>query len=75
MSHPKYIVVFKDEATPQQVEQYVKDVNNNGGHVSQRYDGGILNGFAASIPDSFLSHLQSSDAVAYIELDGVVTTQ
>ncbi|KAJ3517215.1 hypothetical protein NLJ89_g656 [Agrocybe chaxingu] len=69
----KYIVVFKDSATPQQIDEYVKEVSKNGGEVTYRYD--ILNGFAAAIPDHFLASLQASAIIHYIEPDSVVTTQ
>ncbi|KAF8973292.1 hypothetical protein BDZ97DRAFT_1912844 [Flammula alnicola] len=69
----KYIVVFKDNVTEEQIEQYVKDINNNGGEVVHRYNS-ILNGFSAAIPDHFLSSLQGSDIIEYIEPDSVVTT-
>ncbi|KAF8200831.1 hypothetical protein BJ912DRAFT_947342 [Pholiota molesta] len=61
----KYIVVFKDDATPEQVEQYAKDVTRNGGEIFHRYSD-VLNGFSAAIPDQFLSSLKESDIIAYI---------
>jgi hypothetical protein len=38
----------------------------SGGSVGQRYDGKIMNGFSATIPDSFMSQLQS------LQSDGVI---
>jgi len=72
----KYIVVFKDGVTAEQIDQYAKDVNENGGEVTHRYGDG-LNGFAASIPQQYLQSLKSlqGDVINYIEPDGVVTTQ
>jgi len=72
----KYIVVFKENVTPEQIGKYINDVNSNGGEVGQRFDP-VLNGFSATIPDGFLSHLQSlqGDLIDYIEPDGVVRTQ
>jgi len=70
----RYIVVFKDTATPAEVNQYANEVANNGGTVFHRYDA-VLNGFSAAIPDHFLSFLQASDIIEYIEPDGIVTTQ
>ncbi|KAJ3484721.1 hypothetical protein NLI96_g5450 [Meripilus lineatus] len=70
----RYIVVFKDSATPEQIEQYANDVHKNGGAVLNRYDS-VLKGFAATIPQSFLQSLQGSDLIDYVEPDGVVTTQ
>ncbi|KAH9479834.1 Serine proteinase inhibitor IA-1 [Psilocybe cubensis] len=78
MSGAPYIVVFKDDVTKEQIDQYVKEVQQAGGELKTRFDedGGILNGFAAKIPDSYLQSLQSfTDVISYIEPDGVVTTQ
>ncbi|KAF9012307.1 protease propeptide/inhibitor [Cyathus striatus] len=73
----KYIVVFKDNVTQEQVKQYAKEVGEKGGKVTNEYDGTILNGFAAEISDDYLQSLQSlkDDVISYIEPDGVVTTQ
>ncbi|RDB16741.1 Serine proteinase inhibitor IA-2 [Hypsizygus marmoreus] len=70
----KYIVVFKDSATTEQIDQYVEKVNSNGGEVANRYDA-VLKGFAATIPDHFLASLQGDDIIDYIEPDSIVTTQ
>ncbi|OSX66390.1 hypothetical protein POSPLADRAFT_1053041 [Postia placenta MAD-698-R-SB12] len=72
----KYIVVFKDHVTEAQINDYVNDVNANGGQVGQRFDP-VLNGFSATIPDVYLTKLQSlqDDVISYIEPDGVVKTQ
>ncbi|PPQ65702.1 hypothetical protein CVT24_012120 [Panaeolus cyanescens] len=79
MSTQKYIVVFKDDVTSEQIDEYVKQVDQTGGKVNSPYykEGGILNGFAADITPSFLDSFQTSakDVIAYIEPDGVVTTQ
>jgi len=74
----KYIVIFKDSATPEQIQQYVDGVQkSDGGNVIHRYDS-ILKGFAATIPPSFLASLQSNlqdSPIDYIEEDSTVTTQ
>ncbi|RXW15380.1 hypothetical protein EST38_g10475 [Candolleomyces aberdarensis] len=73
----KFIVVFKDGVTSAQIDDYASKVNQAGGDVKNRFDqsGGILNGFSATIPTSFLGNLQGDDLISYIEPDGVVTTQ
>ncbi|KAF8963402.1 hypothetical protein BDZ97DRAFT_1919835 [Flammula alnicola] len=77
----KYIVVFKDGVTSEQITKYADEVKATGGEIKQRYDedGGILNGFSATITDSFLQSLQSlalqGGVIDYIEPDSVVTTQ
>ncbi|EAU84072.1 hypothetical protein CC1G_06934 [Coprinopsis cinerea okayama7 len=78
MSTGKFIVVFKDNVSKADIDQYVSELNTSGGEVTNSYysEGGILNGFAAKIPESFLtSRLQGNEVVDYIEPDGVVTTQ
>ncbi|THH27850.1 hypothetical protein EUX98_g6342 [Antrodiella citrinella] len=73
----KYIIMFKDSATPEQIQKYAQDVSSNGGAVHQVYDASIK-GFSASIPDAYFQQLQSSltdSPIAVIEPDGVVTTQ
>jgi len=76
MSSGKYLVVFKDSATQAQVNNYVASIGQNGGTVGRRLDG-LLKGFSATIPDSFLQNLQSEadSVIDYIEPDSVVTTQ
>jgi len=71
--NPSFIVVFKDGVTKDQVKKYADDVNSKGGSVTQQWD--IINGFAANIPESFLSSLQGDDCIKYIEPNGKVTTQ
>ncbi|KAI0930617.1 hypothetical protein AcV5_007285 [Taiwanofungus camphoratus] len=72
----KYIVVFKDHVTASQISDYINDVNANGGSIGQRFDP-VLNGFSATIPEGYLTRLQSlqGDVIDYIEPDGVVKTQ
>ncbi|RPD59777.1 protease propeptide/inhibitor [Lentinus tigrinus ALCF2SS1-6] len=72
----KYIVVFKDNVSQNDIDKYAQEVAENGGQVNQRYDT-VLKGFSASIPDSYLQQLQSftGSVIDYIEPDGIVTTQ
>ncbi|KAJ3535630.1 hypothetical protein NMY22_g6402 [Coprinellus aureogranulatus] len=73
----KFIVVFKDGVTSEQITKYANEVKAAGGEVKDRYDegAGILNGFSATIPASFHANLAADDLVDYIEPDGIVTTQ
>ncbi|KAG9097268.1 hypothetical protein FS749_006656 [Ceratobasidium sp. UAMH 11750] len=80
MSEKRYIVVFKDDAPQSEIDKAIAEVEAAGGNVTQRYDGTVLNGFAAAIPDSHFQSLQaasltSGSKIDYIEPDGVVTTQ
>ncbi|KAI0812720.1 hypothetical protein BC629DRAFT_1589446 [Irpex lacteus] len=76
-SSTEYIVVFKKDASPDQIEKYASDVNSNGGKVKDVWTSG-LKGFSAEIPSFFLTNLQSltgDGPIDYIEEDSVVTTQ
>jgi len=70
----KYIVVFKDHVTPDEINKYAEEVQEQGGKIGHRYNS-VLKGFSATIPDSYFAQLQQSDVIDYIEPDGVVTTQ
>jgi len=74
----KYIVVFKDSATEDDIERYADGVEHDGGgEIIHRYDT-ILKGFAATMSETHLNTLQSnlqSSPIDYIEEDGVVTIQ
>ncbi|KAI0696719.1 protease propeptide/inhibitor [Cytidiella melzeri] len=73
----KYIVVFKNTATPDEINQYASEVNTNGGTVRDVWTGG-MKGFSAEIPHQYMATLQSlvdDGPIDYIEEDGVVTTQ
>jgi len=70
-----FIVTFKDDASEQKIADVKEQIKENGGQITQEYT--LIKGFAASIPDAFLSNLQSlhADVIDAIEPDGKVTTQ
>jgi len=70
---PSFIVVFKGHVTPQQIKEYINEVNENGGEVTHEYE--ALNGFAANLPESFLHNFKSNELIKYVEPNSVVTTQ
>ncbi|KAG9023076.1 hypothetical protein FS837_006013 [Tulasnella sp. UAMH 9824] len=72
MSNSSYIVVFKDNATQEQIDTYAGRVGKEGGEVTNRYDS-VFKGFAAKIPESLLQNLQGDDIIRYIEPDQVIT--
>ncbi|KAG8896468.1 hypothetical protein FRC01_011792 [Tulasnella sp. 417] len=67
-----FIVVFKDTATQEQIDNYVQHVNTGGGEVTNRYDA-VLKGFAAKLTPNLLSNFQGDDIIDYIEPDQIVT--
>ncbi|KAF9529654.1 serine proteinase inhibitor IA-1 [Crepidotus variabilis] len=78
--HPKFIVVFKDGVTKDQISDYVTKLTDNGGKVKDNWftqDKPILNGFSAAIPENYLRSFKSfsGDSIASIEPDGVMWIQ
>ncbi|KAK0212695.1 hypothetical protein DFS33DRAFT_1283822 [Desarmillaria ectypa] len=71
----KYIVMFKDNVSEDQIKEYAAQVNSGGGEVTQFY--GVIPGFAAKITDDQLQQFQSlqGDIIESIEPDQIVTTQ
>ncbi|TFK64524.1 hypothetical protein BDN72DRAFT_846510 [Pluteus cervinus] len=69
----RYIVMFKNWATPAQIQQYIDEVNNSGGQVTHEYS--IIKAFAGVIPDHFLQTLRLDSIIESIEQDSLVTTQ
>jgi len=72
----KYIVVFRDDTSPEVIDQAINDVIENGGQVNTRWDE-IMKGFSATIPEAHLETLKSlqGGSIEYIEPDGIVTIQ
>ncbi|KAG8983122.1 hypothetical protein FRB90_006300 [Tulasnella sp. 427] len=68
----KFIVVFKQGATQDEINEYAEQVNS--GKVTHQY-ATVLKGFAADLTESQLQNFQGSDIIEYIEPDSVVTTQ
>jgi len=70
----KFIVVFKDSATQEQIDEYARTVDNTGGQVKNRYNT-ALKGFSATLTPENFQNLQGDSIIDYIEPDGEVTTQ
>ncbi|KAI0081906.1 hypothetical protein K474DRAFT_1703383 [Panus rudis PR-1116 ss-1] len=75
-----FIVGFKDSATPEEIQRYKSDISKNGGSIEVDNFGDILKAFTAAIPAEYLQNLQAQSLqgdspIAYIEPDGIVTTQ
>ncbi|KAH9061359.1 serine proteinase inhibitor IA-1 [Lactarius vividus] len=76
----KYIVVFKNTASDEAINEQAEKVGLNGGKVDKKFSSSLLKGFSAEIPATYLLTLQSSlttgeSQIDYIEPDSVVTTQ
>ncbi|KAG8835312.1 hypothetical protein FRC17_004094 [Serendipita sp. 399] len=55
----KYIVVFKDHVSEEEINKVKEDLGINGGKVTQEY-GSVLKGFAAEIPSSYATLLEQN---------------
>ncbi|KXN74200.1 proteinase inhibitor, propeptide [Conidiobolus coronatus NRRL 28638] len=67
----KYIVCFKDHVTPEKVDEHAKTLESNGGVILHRYEA-VLNGFAASFDEEYLSVLSEHPDVEIVEADKIV---
>ncbi|KAF9024809.1 hypothetical protein BDZ89DRAFT_1162022 [Hymenopellis radicata] len=76
MSTDKVIIMFKDGVSQDQIKEYISQINNGGGEVTQTY-GALIPGFAAKVTPDQLTTFQSlsGDIIASIEPDTVVTIQ
>lgn len=72
-----FIIVFKDSVTSEEISQQIREIEAAGGKLKTRWDGGLINGFSATIPLAFLETFKSlqADKISSIEEDGIVTTQ
>ncbi|KAF9126536.1 hypothetical protein BGW39_006556 [Mortierella sp. 14UC] len=68
-----YIVVFKDTAVLQVMENVEKEILAFGGKIGQRYSA-ALKGFSAWIPGPIVAALSTNPFIDYIEEDSEVTT-
>ena len=50
--------MFSKSATDQDVDKYMKKVEQEGGLIQQRYNAEFLRGFAARMPQEFVEKLQ-----------------
>lgn len=72
-----FIITFKKDTPNTVIEAKVKQVEEAGGKVVQKYDS-ALKGISFEVPDSGISTMSTSlgdEHVAGIEADGEVTTQ
>ncbi|KAF9529655.1 hypothetical protein CPB83DRAFT_893446 [Crepidotus variabilis] len=75
----KFIVLFKDLATAEQIAQYVQEVVNQGGQITNNYNMPGFRGFAAFIPDHYLASLvqvqQLGGLISSLEPDAEMKVQ
>ncbi|EGO00297.1 hypothetical protein SERLA73DRAFT_122333 [Serpula lacrymans var. lacrymans S7.3] len=71
----KYIVLFGEPVTEDQIAQCIKDLESLGGVVLERYT--LIKGFSATIPPDHVNDFQSAqgDIIQSIQPDGTVTIQ
>ncbi|TIA72901.1 hypothetical protein E3P91_01753 [Wallemia ichthyophaga] len=75
-SHDRYIVMFKETATDDEIHKYASQVESTGGKVTHPYtSNGIMKTFTGHIPQNLVSTLEGESPVEFVEKDSVVTTQ
>lgn len=52
--------MFRSTASESDVDRYVKDAESHGGEIGQRYNADFLRGFAARLPDAYVTDLQKA---------------
>ncbi|KAF8986037.1 hypothetical protein BGZ46_010454 [Entomortierella lignicola] len=67
-----YIVVFKNSAALQAIDDVAQQILNLGGKIGHRYTS-VLKGFSAMIPASLVNTLSSNPLISYIEEDSQVS--
>ncbi|KAF9585596.1 hypothetical protein BGW38_001649 [Lunasporangiospora selenospora] len=68
----KVLVIFKEDTPPSEIENAIRNVESQGGRITQRYTSVML-GFAAQLPDNTVQSMASNPHVDYIEPDGQVS--
>ncbi|KAF8981722.1 hypothetical protein BGZ46_002385 [Entomortierella lignicola] len=68
----KVIVVFKQGTPEEVINAAVKEVEEQGGQITQKYTSALL-GFAATVPDVSVNALANHASVDYVEPDGEVS--
>ncbi|KAF9201615.1 hypothetical protein BGZ49_008155 [Haplosporangium sp. Z 27] len=68
----KVIVVFKKGTDQKVIDEAVKEVEGQGGQITQKYTSALL-GFAATVPDVSVNALTTHASVDYVEPDGEVS--
>jgi subtilisin family serine protease len=67
----QYIVVYNENATPEQISAHVQSVEQN--NLLGRFEIGSFKGFSAKLSLESLQKLRRSPLVKYVEVDQVVT--
>ncbi|KAG9100410.1 hypothetical protein FRC07_010415 [Ceratobasidium sp. 392] len=60
-----YIVVFKESATKEQIEEYIARIKAEGGKIKYHYDT-LMKGIAATMPNSLVQSFRQDDVVDFI---------
>ncbi|GJJ06078.1 hypothetical protein Clacol_000267 [Clathrus columnatus] len=63
---PQYIILFKAEASKEQIQSCKDQLVANGGQVTRDFDD-LMKGFAADVPDQYVSSLQNFSPDSPIE--------
>ncbi|EUC55097.1 protease inhibitor, putative, partial [Rhizoctonia solani AG-3 Rhs1AP] len=68
-----YTILFVDEATKGQMDNYKQNIQKSGGSIKHEYDS--LKGVTAILPEDRVQPLANDPIVSIMEADTVATTQ
>ncbi|PWN89902.1 hypothetical protein FA10DRAFT_301203 [Acaromyces ingoldii] len=75
-----YMIIFRNEAPQAEIDSKIREVENKGGKIGQKFESGILRGFAATMSDDEANQLKalteggSHPHIEYIEPDQTMKT-
>lgn len=75
MSNKPMIVAFKDDASKDDIDAQLKDIESKGGKLVKHFAGDVIKGFSAEIPSDHVSTLEQHPAVQFVEPDSEIKTQ
>ncbi|CAG8624336.1 5892_t:CDS:2 [Paraglomus brasilianum] len=67
-SQNKYIIVLKNDATPEDLEKFEANIISSGGKIIHRYTE-VLKGFAVTMPEDVVMTMKDDPSVDSVELD------
>ncbi|KAI9222206.1 hypothetical protein BC828DRAFT_379035 [Blastocladiella britannica] len=68
-----FIVVFKKGTAQDVVDVAAAQLEANGGEIENRYDGTVLLGFSAVVPETYMSTFETHPHIDYVEADKLVS--
>ncbi|KAG0148864.1 hypothetical protein CROQUDRAFT_89685 [Cronartium quercuum f. sp. fusiforme G11] len=67
-----FLITLKPGTTTEELDEYEKQLQVQGGTIRHKYNSVLLKGFAVSLPESRLEGLSEDPNIQYVEPDGDV---